>query len=185
MSDVRILNTPLNNLIHQKNAKAALRRCSQENVYVANLQENIHAEVIEIPFRHGCFPVNLLHIFRIPFYKNTYCGLLLEMLKVLEPNSELKCICQVYKLNISKVNQRKLMSEMCSKLKEGTRVIRVGSKINIYFKEHSQFFQGYFPRISNNKHQSDRFTSQNYLDVKIVYSCYSFMTQDLSQVSFI
>ena len=28
-------------------------------------------------FRHGCSPVNLLHIFRTPFYKNTYGGLLL------------------------------------------------------------------------------------------------------------
>ena len=32
---------------------------------------------IEIAFWHGCSPVNLLHIFRIPFYKNTCGGLLL------------------------------------------------------------------------------------------------------------
>ena len=32
---------------------------------------------IEIVLRHGCSPVNLLHIFRIPFYKNTSGGLLL------------------------------------------------------------------------------------------------------------
>ena len=32
---------------------------------------------IEIPLRHGCSPVNLLHIFRIPFHKNTYGRLLL------------------------------------------------------------------------------------------------------------
>ena len=30
----------------------------------------------EITFRHGCSPVNLLHIFRTPFYKNTSGGLL-------------------------------------------------------------------------------------------------------------
>ena len=29
---------------------------------------------IEIALRHGCFPVNLLHIFRTSFYKNTYGG---------------------------------------------------------------------------------------------------------------
>ena len=31
---------------------------------------------IEIALQHGCSPVNLLHIFRRPFYKNTYEGLL-------------------------------------------------------------------------------------------------------------
>ena len=30
----------------------------------------------EIALRHGCSPVNLLHIFRIPFPKNTSEGLL-------------------------------------------------------------------------------------------------------------
>ena len=28
--------------------------------------------------RYGCSPVNLLHIFRTPFHKNTYVGLLLK-----------------------------------------------------------------------------------------------------------
>ena len=32
---------------------------------------------IEITFRHGCCPINLLHIFRAPFPKNTSGGLLL------------------------------------------------------------------------------------------------------------
>ena len=32
----------------------------------------------EITPRHGCSPVNLLHIFRTPFYKNTSRGLLLN-----------------------------------------------------------------------------------------------------------
>ena len=32
---------------------------------------------IEITIRHGCFPVNLLHIFRTPFLKNTSGWLLL------------------------------------------------------------------------------------------------------------
>ena len=30
---------------------------------------------IEIALRHGCSPVNLLHVFRTSFYKNTYEGL--------------------------------------------------------------------------------------------------------------
>ena len=32
----------------------------------------------EIPLRHGCSPVNLQHIFRIPFPKNTSGPLLLK-----------------------------------------------------------------------------------------------------------
>ena len=32
----------------------------------------------EIPLRHGYSPVNLLHIFRIPFTKNTFGGLILQ-----------------------------------------------------------------------------------------------------------
>ena len=36
-----------------------------------------HAEVwIQITLWNGCSPVNLLHIFRTPFYKNTHGGLL-------------------------------------------------------------------------------------------------------------
>ena len=56
------------------------KRCS-ENM-PADLQENGHAEVqsnfIEIILRHGCSPVNLLHIFRRPFPNNTSGGLLLS-----------------------------------------------------------------------------------------------------------
>ena len=33
----------------------------------------------EIKIWHGCSPVNLLHIFRTPFYKNTSGGLLLYL----------------------------------------------------------------------------------------------------------
>ena len=32
---------------------------------------------IEIALRHGCSPVNLLHVFKTLLYKNTYGGLLL------------------------------------------------------------------------------------------------------------
>ena len=34
---------------------------------------------IEITLQHGCSPVNLLHIFKTPFPKNTSGGLLLEI----------------------------------------------------------------------------------------------------------
>ena len=35
---------------------------------------------IEIALRHGCSSINLLHIFRTTFYKNTFEGLLLDNL---------------------------------------------------------------------------------------------------------
>ena len=38
----------------------------------------VACNIIEIAFQHGCFPVNLLHIFRTPLPKNTSGGLLLH-----------------------------------------------------------------------------------------------------------
>ena len=56
--------------------------------YAANPQENIHAEVqfqqsnfIEVTLWHECSPVNLLHIFRTIFLKNTF-GRLFPMLHI-------------------------------------------------------------------------------------------------------
>ena len=37
---------------------------------------------IKITLQHGCSLVNVRHVFRTPFYKNTYGGLLLKLLKV-------------------------------------------------------------------------------------------------------
>ena len=54
--------------------KAALQWCSRQKLflkYAANLQENTHAKVM------GFFLVNLLHIFRTPFFKNTSGWLIL------------------------------------------------------------------------------------------------------------
>ena len=38
----------------------------------------LRSNFIEITFRHGCFPVNLLHISRTPFTKKTSKRLLLD-----------------------------------------------------------------------------------------------------------
>ena len=38
--------------------------------------------VIEIILRHGCSPVNLLHIFRTPFTKSTFGRLLLYIIEL-------------------------------------------------------------------------------------------------------
>ena len=43
------------------------------NAILIKLQSNF----IEITLRHGCFPVNLLHVFRTPFLKNASGRLLL------------------------------------------------------------------------------------------------------------
>ena len=37
----------------------------------------LQTHFIEITLRHRCYPVNLLHIFRTPLYKNNSEGLLL------------------------------------------------------------------------------------------------------------
>ena len=39
----------------------------------------LNSNFIEIAFRHGCSPVNLQHIFRISFRKNTSGRLLLDV----------------------------------------------------------------------------------------------------------
>ena len=41
----------------------------------------LHSNFIEIAHQYGCSPVNLLHVFRTPFSKNTYRGLLLHILE--------------------------------------------------------------------------------------------------------
>ena len=43
--------------------------------FLSNWKHNF----IEIVLRHGCSPVNLLHISRTPFRKNTSGGLLLDI----------------------------------------------------------------------------------------------------------
>ena len=42
------------------------------------MKEELLCNFIEIILRHECSPVNLLHIFRIPFPKNTFGGMLLD-----------------------------------------------------------------------------------------------------------
>ena len=51
------------------------KRCSENMRYAANLQENTY----EITLWHGCSPVNLLHIFRTSFPKDTSGRLLLPI----------------------------------------------------------------------------------------------------------
>ena len=65
------------NMILQKQPLRGVlkKRCSE------NMQEN---NFIEITLRHGCSPVNFLHIFRTPFLKNTSEWLHLILKKFLQ-----------------------------------------------------------------------------------------------------
>ena len=49
--------------------------------YAANLQE-LQSKFIETALRHGCCPVNLLHIFRTPFPGNTSGWLLFSLIEI-------------------------------------------------------------------------------------------------------
>ena len=55
--------------------EAALQRCS----YKINATSKATSNLIEITLWYGCSTVNLLHIFRIPFPKNTSGGLALGL----------------------------------------------------------------------------------------------------------
>ena len=80
----------------QDNPEAAIQRCSVEKMfwkYAADLQENTPTKLlcnfIEIALPYGCSPVNLLHIFRKTFPKNTSERLLLIILRrrMIKPES--------------------------------------------------------------------------------------------------
>ena len=54
--------------------KVILEICSKftgEHPCRSAISIKLQSNFIEITLRHGCSPVNLLHIFRTPFYKNT------------------------------------------------------------------------------------------------------------------
>ena len=59
--------------------KGLLKICSKstgEHPCRSAISIKLHSNFIEITFRHGYSPVNLLHIFRAPFLKNTFGQLL-------------------------------------------------------------------------------------------------------------
>ena len=85
-------------------AEAALQRCSYEKEGVLKICSKFTGELpcqsvisiklqssfFEITLRHECSPVNLLHIFRTPFPKNTFEGLLLPQIRLLIYLAEVK-----------------------------------------------------------------------------------------------
>ena len=64
--------------------KGALKICSkftEEHPCRSAISIKLQSNFIEITLWHGCSPINLLHIFRTPFPKNTSEGLLLHCIK--------------------------------------------------------------------------------------------------------
>ena len=87
----RIISASSKNNSKKKNySKAALQWCSQEKVL--HHIYNLPCSFIEITLRHGRSPVNLLHIFRTPSYKNTSGELLLIIF-------DIACIMKVKTIN--------------------------------------------------------------------------------------
>ena len=60
--------------VQKQQSKDVLRKGCSENM------QQIYSNFIEIALRHGCSPVNLLHIFRTPFPKNISEGPLLTLI---------------------------------------------------------------------------------------------------------
>ena len=58
-------------------------KCTGEHPCRSVISIKLLSNFINVTFWHGC-SVNLLHIFRTPFYKNTYGGLLLTDQKILK-----------------------------------------------------------------------------------------------------
>ena len=66
--------------------KGALKICSKftwDHQCRSAISIKLQNKFIEITLRHGCSPVNLLHIFRTSFPKNTYGGLFLNIFRLL------------------------------------------------------------------------------------------------------
>ena len=63
--------------------KGFLKICSKftgEHPCQTAVSIKLHSNIIETALWHGCSSVNLLHIFRTPFLKNTSARLLLELI---------------------------------------------------------------------------------------------------------
>ena len=54
-------------------------KLTREHLCRSTMLINLQCNFIEITLWHGCSPVDLLHIFRIPFLKNTSGRLLLKI----------------------------------------------------------------------------------------------------------
>ena len=58
------------------------RKLTREHPCWSVISINLLCNFTEITLRPGCFPINLLHIFRTPFYKNNSGGLFCTCMKI-------------------------------------------------------------------------------------------------------
>ena len=113
--------------------KGVLKICSKftgEHPYRIVISIKLLSNFIEITFQHGCSPVNLLHIFRTPFLKDTSGRLLLH-----SDVSVCVCVCINLRLNINdNVNFYKLKVECMFNLefKNKLRISKMFLQINLY-----------------------------------------------------
>ena len=77
------LHASTNNTVN-KSSKTVLGKLLDLKKFIENtlpeISITLQSSFIDIALRHGCSPVNLLHIFRTAFYKNTSGWLLLKVL---------------------------------------------------------------------------------------------------------
>ena len=65
--------------VFKKRFSDNMQQIAGEHLYRSVTPMKLQSNFIEITLQHGCSPVNLLHIFRTTFPKNTYGGLLPEV----------------------------------------------------------------------------------------------------------
>ena len=113
-------------LVQKQPSRGAVRkRCSKsmQQIYRKTPMLKLQSNFIEITLRHGCSPVNLLHILRTPFSKNTSRRLLLlvhDFLTLTSPFREKHKVLTefpagIYLLNVNNRKTRK-RCEICLRL---------------------------------------------------------------------
>ena len=75
---IRILRSSLPEVFFGKGVMKLCNKFTGEFPYRGVISIKLLRNFIEIALRYGCYPVNLLHIFRTSFYKNTSGRLLLS-----------------------------------------------------------------------------------------------------------
>ena len=75
---IRILRSSLPEVFFGKGVMKLCNKFTGEFPYRCVISIKLLCNFIEIALRYGCYPVNLLHIFRTSFYKNTSGRLLLS-----------------------------------------------------------------------------------------------------------
>ena len=78
MSGYRIYRSSSPEKLLGKGVRKIWIKLTGEHRYRSGISIKLQRNFIEITIRQRCSPVNLLHIFRTPFPKNTSGGLLLE-----------------------------------------------------------------------------------------------------------